>query len=92
MVTLIILSAVVPMFSDSVNLNKTETREGNVVEMICQSEAKPNPKMYFQRQGYPERYVNGNQPVSVDTNCNSLLNCQAKLLSKQVFQRLFYFY
>lgn len=48
----------------NVNLNKTTTVEGNMTEMICQSEAKPTPRMYFQRKGYDHPYVNGPQPVS----------------------------
>ena len=56
---------VIPVFNDDNNLNKTETHAGNTVEMICQSEAKPTPRMYFKREGYDERYVNGYQPVSI---------------------------
>ena len=56
---------VIPVFNDDNNLNKTETHAGNTVEMICQSEAKPTPRMYFKREGYEERYVNGYQPVSI---------------------------
>ncbi|XP_067940027.1 fasciclin-2-like [Watersipora subatra] len=53
---------VFPVFSDDVNLNKTETEEGGIVEMICQSQAKPNAKMAFQKEGSSQPYVNGYQP------------------------------
>lgn len=57
---------VIPTFERSLNLNNTETREGNKAIMICQCEAKPNPKMRFHRVGYAAPYVNGVQPVSFE--------------------------
>ena len=59
------IRAVIPVFMDDNNLNKTTTKESDVVEMTCQSEAKPPPRMYFQRWGSDQPYTSGYQEVSV---------------------------
>lgn len=61
----VFLLVVIPYYTGNpyVNLNKTTTKEGNTVEMICQSEGKPDPKMYFQRKGDDKPYSSGAQLV-----------------------------